>query len=241
MRRPTLLRAITPIALATIFACDDSSRPTDTAMADDRAVSARENGSASTPFAAAQVFFEYNTTDDDLGLQIFLDAEGWDNVRVLDPRLRELVQISARGPLSTLGITELRFESAEPEPAEVLARFRPGTYEFRGRTVEGDQLLSMPMLSHDFTPRPTIRPSNGETVDPSRLVVTWNAPGAERVEIIIEHPETGHSFDVIVPGTVSRLDVPPQFLTRGTTYKIEILSYSPNGNRTIVESTFVTS
>jgi hypothetical protein len=72
-------------------------------------------------------------------------------------------------------------------------------------------------------------------------VVTWNAPGAERVEIIIEHPLTGHSFDVIVPGTVSRLDVPQQFLARGTTYKIEILSYSPNGNRTIVESTFMTS
>jgi hypothetical protein len=37
------------------------------------------------PFADAEVFFEFNTTDNDLGLQVFLDAEGWRQVKISDP------------------------------------------------------------------------------------------------------------------------------------------------------------
>lgn len=192
------------------------------------------------PFDDAEVFFEFNTTANDLGLQIFLDAQGWKKVRVSDPRTHEIVQIMAEGSLSELGITELRFESAEPSPAEVLAMFPPGDYEFRGRTVEGDRLVSEATLSHDFLSAPSFSPSNGDVVDPNNTVVTWSAPGAERVEIILENADLGHVFDVIVSGSITSLNVPPQFLRPGTEYKIEILAIAENGNRTIVESTFVT-
>lgn len=196
-----------------------------------------ENGTR-IPFADAEVFFEFNTTDNDLGLQIFLDAEGWRKVKVADPDKRKIVQIMAEGTLSKLGITELRFESAEPSPAEVLALFPPGEYEFRGKTVEGERLASTAELSHDFLPAPTFSPSDGDAVDPNNTVVTWNAPGAEQVEVIIENGDG--TFDVIVPGSVTSLNVPPQFLEPGTEYKIEILAVAENGNRTIAESTFVT-
>jgi hypothetical protein len=46
---------------------------------------------------------------------------------------------------------------------------------------------------------------------------------------------------VTLPASARRLKVPPQFLTPGQEYKIEILAISENGNRTIVESTFRTS
>ena len=55
---------------------------------------------------------------------------------------------------------------------------------------------------------------------------------------IIENAELGHLFDVTVSSSTTRLSVPPQFLTRGVEYKIEILEIAENVNRTLVESTF---
>lgn len=196
---------------------------------------------AATAFEDAEAFFELNTTATDLGLQIFLDAPGWKRVAVSGPQQQNVFQIQAQGNLSRLGITELRFESAEPAPEEVLALFPPGRYEFTGSTVAGASLASGATLSHDFLPPPTLSPSNGQVVDPTKAVVTWSAPGAKRVEIIIENLELGHVFDVMVSGSTTRLSVPPQFLVRGTEYKIEILAIAENGNRTLVESTFATT
>jgi hypothetical protein len=194
------------------------------------------------PFADAQLFFELNSTDNDLGLQLFLDTDdGWKRVRVLDPSRNDVIEFETAGRLSRLGLTELRFESAEPSPQEVLALFPPGQYRFRGRTVEDDQLASNATLSHDFPPAPTITPSSGEVVDPEDLVVRWTAPEAERVEIIIEQDELEDVFDVIFSGETNRLRIPRQFLQPGLEYKIEILSIAENGNRVISEGTFKTA
>lgn len=96
------------------------------------------------------------------------------------------------------------------------------------------------ILSHEFPVAPTFSPSDGEVVDPKHTVVEWNAPGAELVELIIEQDELGHVLDGTLSGSSKRLRVPPQFLTPGMGYKIEILSISENGNRIIAESTFRT-
>ncbi len=192
------------------------------------------------PFADAEVFFEFNSTDNDLGLQIFLDAEGWRQVKVSDPRKQKIVQIMTEGKLSDLGITELRFESAEPSPAEVLALFPAGEYTFRGKTVEDGKLYSTATLSQDLLPAPTFSPSDGDAVDAGATTVTWNAPGAEQVEIIISNEETDATLDVTVSAPVTSLDIPPQFLQADSEYKIEILSIAENGNKTITESNFVT-
>ncbi len=194
----------------------------------------------SVPFADAELFFEFNSTDNDLGLQLFLDADGWKRVRVLDPGLNEIVFLQARGRLARLGITELRFESAEPSPEEVLSLFPPGEYRFRGRTVERGPLASNVVLSHDLPPAPTFSPSGGKVVDPNDVVVEWKTPGAEQVELIIEQDELGHVLDITVSASTERMRVPRQFLRRGTEYKIEILSIAENGNKTIAESTFRT-
>jgi hypothetical protein len=192
------------------------------------------------PFADAEVFFELNATDRDLGLQVFLDAEGWERVVVADPARERIVALSAEGNLAELGITELRFESAEPAPGPVLDLFPPGTYFFAGRTVGGAVLFGRSALSHDFLPPSTFSPSDGDVVDPDDTVVAWSAPNAELVEVIIESDEVEGVFDVVVPAGTGSLDVPPQFLEAGTTYKIEVLSIAENGNKTIAESTFVT-
>jgi len=235
------------ISLLLLPGCDKSQTPAEPTAASASKVdsgleaAALESSVHGTPFDEAEVFFEFNTTDNDLGFQVFLDAEGWKRVSLTNPAGNSVGRILADGKLAEIGITELRFESAEPSPAEVLARFPAGNYTFRGLTVDGVSLLSRVRLSHRFLARPSITPRNGQVVDPRNTVVRWNAPGAELVEIIIEHPDLGHNFDVIVSGSTTRLTVPPQFLRRGKEYKIEILSIAENGNRTIVESTFRTA
>lgn len=226
-----------------MVACQNDPVATDQAVAaasQNPTASEAEDYEDGEPFDEAEVFFEFNTTDNDLGLQIFLDADGWKQVMVRDPSEHKIVQIAANGPLSEIGITELRFESAEPSPAEVLALFPPGDYEFGGKLVEGGKLFSVATLSHDFLPAPTFSPSDGQVVDLNNTVITWNAPGAERVEIIIENEDLGHLLDVIVSGSTTNLTVPPEFLEPDTEYDLEILAISENGNRTIAESDFVT-
>jgi hypothetical protein len=231
----TLLPLLAALVLAS---CDSGKTPTATEVSSDTDDPELGVQGQAEPFDEAQVFLEYNATANDMGFQLFLDAGGWRALKVVGPDGRVLT-IRAGGPLEELGITELRFESEEPTPEEVLGLFPAGTYRFLGRTVDGEGLLSEPVLSHVLLAPPTFTPTEGQVVDPGNLVVTWNAPGAELVEVIIEDDE-GHVFDVTVDGSVTGLSVPPQFLENDVTYKLEILAISPNGNRTIVEGTFVT-
>ncbi|MGH6690310.1 MAG: hypothetical protein ACREF4_06500 [Gammaproteobacteria bacterium] len=228
--------------------CENPTRPTDSQTGTQESVAAAQGPgdefdlkATGEPFDDAEVFFEFNTTENDLGLQVFVDADGWKRLRVSDPAKRKVVDIMALSNLKELGITELRFESAEPSPAEVLALFPAGQYTLQGKTVDGENLLSLATLSHNFLTPPTFSPANGQTVNPASTVVTWNAPGAVRVEVIIEDANANRVFDVIVPGSTTSLNVPPQFLASGMTWVIEILAIGANGNRTIAESTFVTS
>jgi hypothetical protein len=221
--------------------CEKSPTPTESTVESSQQVPAAvENSAHGKPFEIAQVFFELNTTDNDMGFQVFLDAEGWDRVTVTDPRGNQVTRLLAEGRLAEIGITELRFESAEPSVAEVRSRFPPGEYTFRGHTVEGGTLVSRARLSHSLLAPPTFSPRDGQRVDKDNAVVRWNAPGAEQVEIIIENTDLGHVFDVTVSGSTTRLTIPPQFLRRGTEYTIELLSIADNRNRTIAQSTFRT-
>ncbi len=231
---------ILPLVLLLLPSCDKSPTPTESAVESSQQVAAVENSAQGTPFDIAQVFFELNTTDNDMGFQVFLDAEGWDRVTLTDPRGNQVTRLLAEGKLAEIGITELRFESAEPSPAAVRSRFPSGEYIFRGHTVEGATLVSRARLNHFLLPAPTFSPRNGQLVDKDNTVVRWNAPNADRVEIIIENTDLGHVLDVTVSGSTTRLTVPPQFLRRGREYKIEILAIADNGNRTIAESTFRT-
>jgi hypothetical protein len=246
------VEALAALALVALLACDKPTTPsradadpggpaTDVELQAGDAEGANATGET-VEFADAQLFFELNSTDNDLGLQLFLDTDdGWKRVRVLDPSRQEMLVFETAGELSHLGLTELRFESSEPSPAEVLALFPAGEYRFRGRTVEGDQLASNATLSHEFNPPPTFSPSDGEVVDPKNTIVEWNAPGAEQVEVIIEQDERGDVLDITMSGDVRRLRVPAQFLVPGLEYKLEILSIGENGNRVISESTFETA
>ncbi len=118
------------------------------------------------PYDEAELFFELNNTDGDLGIHALIDAEGWKRLRIEDPMERNMLSIKVIGRLRQQGLTEIFFESAEPvfddlAPADFFARFPEGDYEIKGRTLDGSELGSEVVLTH-LMPAPAAPTVNGE-------------------------------------------------------------------------------
>ena len=97
-------------------------------------------------FEEADLFFELNDTDGDLGLQGFVDGEAWKSLVIAGPETaneeeeKVLMQIWLRNALRRQGLTEFSFESEEPgfdelTPAQFFRRFPQGIYEMEGITL----------------------------------------------------------------------------------------------------------
>ncbi len=112
------------------------------------------------PFDEAEIFFELNNTDGDLGIHALIDGEAWKKLRIEDPREREILNVRVKGRLKKQGLTEIFFESAEPPfesddpeevtltPEEFFERFPAGTYEVSGLTLDGEELESETEVTH---------------------------------------------------------------------------------------------
>lgn len=202
------------------------------------------------PFADARLKIELNATDGDAGLQVFLDGEPWRAVSLYNPAGRKLVEITAKGPLKNYGLTELFSESSEPSfdvfPFEQFKQLFPeGVYTFRGKTIDGKQLLSTARLTHDVPDGPRIvRPRDDAQVSRDHLVVAWKPartpPGVEIVgyQVVVTREEPLRVLSVDLPATARRLPVPPVFLQRGIEYKAEVLAVEASGNQTLTEVAF---
>jgi len=176
----------------------DTANPSLAKAVDDDDLDASGGG---MPFDDSEIFLEFNSTDNDLGVQVFLDGEDWRRVKIFNPRWKRILDIQTKREFRELGLTELRFESAEPSPEEVLDSFEPGTYRFAGRTVDGERLFGMGTLSHELAPAPVFSPSNGEVVDPTNTVIQWDPiAGVESWEIIVANEDTGGEMFVELPG-----------------------------------------
>lgn len=186
-------------------------------------------------FDDSEIFLEWNSTDGDLGVQVFLDGEDWKQLKIVNSAGNQILDIGAHKALAELGLTELRFESAEPSPEEVLELFGPGPYEFIGRSTDNVKLEGDGELFLELLDPPVI------TVVPASGVVNWNAvPGADHYEIIVENEEAGLEFFVQLPGGATSVTIPSEFLEPGTLYKAEVLAVAENGNKTITEMVFST-
>lgn len=105
------------------------------------------------PFDEADIYFELNHTDGDLGIHALIDGDAWKRLQIEDPRGHKLLDIRVYGRLRKQGLTEIFFESAEPSfdelpPARFFARFPEGEYEVEGETLEGEELESTDVLMH---------------------------------------------------------------------------------------------
>ncbi len=115
------------------------------------------------PFDVAEIFFELNNTDGDLGIHALIDGGPWKRLQIEDPHERRMLAVAVRGRLRRQGLTEFFFESAEPTfdelpPATFFRRFPAGTYEVEGLTLNGEELESEAEITHVIPapPNPTV-------------------------------------------------------------------------------------
>ena len=156
------------------------------------------------PFDEAEIFFELNNTDGDLGIHALIDGDAWKKLRIRDPRGRKILDIKVAGRLKKQGLTEIFFESAEPTfeellPEDFFDRFPEGTYEIAGATIEGEELESVTEVTH-LMPAPPEPSVNGipaaadcDAVLPvvsDPVTITWPA-------ITMSHPELGRTGEMI--------------------------------------------
>lgn len=173
---------------------------------------------AEEPFAVANVFFELNNSDGDLGIHALIDGDPWKNLEIEDSKEHEILNINLRGRLRRQGLTELFFESAEPpfesdDPGEVtltperfFRRFPEGEYEISGITLKGDELESTAIVTHLIPAPPMISMSDSDSgpvvvpedcdEDPGPsvsdpIIVSW-AP------VTLSHPDLGRMNEPIV-------------------------------------------
>jgi hypothetical protein len=200
------------------------------------------------PFDIARIFIEYNSTANDLGFHIFLDAEDWKEVEIFNPKWRTIFEVEGKKGFGKLGMTELFFEGAEPSLDDVpledlLALFPEGQYTFFGTTVEGKSLMSRATLTHTVPAGPKV----SAEVDGDSLVISWTAvtgPPAgfpKRPINIVGYQVIVGSFQVTVPASVTSMTVSPEFVASlgSGEHQFEVLAIEAGGNQTITEGSFM--
>ncbi len=214
---------------------------------------AADPGDGESPFSAAEFFIEFNSTDEDVGIQVFLDGERWKNVIIIGPDGSRMLEIAGRGGVETQGLTELFFESGEPSlddvPLDVfLARFPEGEYQFFGQTIEGETLASAATFTHAIPDGPVfVSPAEGAVVDLNDVVISWNPvpdpPDSEivRYELIVEREDPLRVLSMTLSPTVTSVKVPPEFLIPGAEHNFEVLARETSGNQTLSSSFFETA
>ncbi len=109
----------------------------------------------------AQLYFELNDTDGDLGIHGKADGDAWKRMKIEAPNERTLLNIWVRSKLKRQGLTELFFESSEPtfdelDPEVFFARFPEGVYEWEGLTLDGKESEGEMLLSHIIPAAPVV-------------------------------------------------------------------------------------
>jgi hypothetical protein len=104
------------------------------------------------------VFFEFNSTDCDVGIQFFWDGPAWKWMIVKDEHRRAVLDVFPLQQVRAVGLTEGRFEGDEPKVIEngecdltnsgilgaiedFIRQYKDGEYTFKGKAVEERCLL----------------------------------------------------------------------------------------------------
>lgn len=216
-------------------------------------------------FTEAEIFFELNDTDGDLGLHASIDGGTWTHLMITGPNGDELLNIASQGAAQSQGFTQLAFESAEPPfedlpPSTFFARFPAGIYVIQALAQGGGTFSSNATLSHVLAaPAANIRlsgvlaPENCDAKPLPRvvppLVIDWDPVTTSHAEIGASGPVTisryqvfveqgAAKFSVDLPPTVTQVEVPSGVLAGGGIFKFEIIARTAAFNNTAVESCF---
>ena len=220
-------------------------------------------------FSEAELFFELNDTDGDLGIHASIDGGPYKVLEIEDPKEFTILKITALGRLAKQSLTQLFIESAEPSfdelaPEVFFSRFPAGVYEISGTTYQGEEFEATVKLSHVLAaPVDNVivntEPAAEDCDDPSLPVVSepitidWDP-------VTQSHPEIGKSgpvkivryqffveqgdlkFSVDLPPTQTKFPVPSKIIALGDTdepFKFEIIARTATGNNTAIENCFI--
>jgi hypothetical protein len=241
-------------AVATGFAL--ATAPTATLTAADAGIAA-----AAVPLETSTMIIEYNASARDIGVQFFIDSEGWQAVRIFDPRGVEIFNAETGGRLTRQGGgTELFLESVEPELAELslrtfFNRFPAGIYTFKARDVDGNLQVGSARFSHRLPAGPVlitpVPSGDAECANkvPIPVTVAWEPVTTSTFglpinivgyEVIVEN-DADVTLDFKFPADVLQLTVPDGLLKPGADYIFEVLAVAEGGNQTITEGCFSTA
>jgi hypothetical protein len=220
---------------------------------------------APVPLKDAKLNIEHNATDRDTGFQGFVDSEGWRRLDVRGPS-GEVLTFKGSGSLGKLGLTELFFETVEPENADtpirnMLAKLPEGMYRIAGPAQENGKRVGRTegraWLTHDIPEGPRlISPAEGATVPTRGLVAEW-APVSKTItgkpvriiayQLIVETDVEPHrhmigkfGLSMYLPPSVTSINVPDGFLESATAYNWEVLAIERSGNQTLSSGSFKT-
>jgi len=227
----------------------------------DQANAAKAHPIRAVPLEAATMIIEFNSSARDVGVQFFLDSEGWTSIEIRDPQGIELFSSESAGRLTRQGGgTELFLESVEPELvdlpfAQFFHRFPEGTYHLRGRTTDGEVTFGSAAFTHNIPAGPEVLspvgPGGNCAADvPIPVVVAWNPVSTsyfgdpidiKGYEVIVEN-DFDTNFDVHMPAEQgTQLTVSSEVLKPGHDYIFEVLAIEEGGNQTITEGCFSTA
>ena len=214
--------------------------------------------------SAAKLLIEHNATDEDTGFQGFIDGDPYNVVTITGPDDELIMTITALGGLFDFGLTELFFETSEPENAEVpiddvLDRLEEGTYTVHGELVDAEEDRRLATFTHDIPAGPElISPADGsEGVDPESTVVSWNTVTEdidgdditivgyqviveEEVDVAFPSGFAQPVFSVYLPAGATSVSVPAAFMNDDACYAWEVLAIEISGNQTLSSAEFET-
>jgi hypothetical protein len=162
-------------------------------------------------FEEADIYFELNNTDRDLGIHGKVDGGPWKKIWLQDSRGRKLMKVTARGRLRKQGVTELFFESAEPtfdelRPEDFFNRFPEGIYKIFGISEDGNLLVGRSLIRHVMPAPPDGIDISGTSINPETVDCDEEAPEVtpeDNGDVVISwapvdssHPELGKSGPV---------------------------------------------
>jgi hypothetical protein len=229
----------------------------------DGCAAAPQPGVEAPRLTKAKLLIEHNATDEDTGFQGFADGDPWNELSISGPG-GTIARVTPEGGLFDFGMTELFFETSEPENAvvpidDVLARLPEGTYTFRGLMVGSGEGTLTATLTHDIPagPRLLTPVADAQDVDPAGTTVSWEPVTVDidgepiqivGYQVIVEedapllfpqgfaHPV----FSIYLPAAATSVTVPVEFMRAGTDYKYEVLAIEISGNQTLASAAFAT-
>jgi hypothetical protein len=218
------------------------------------------------PLKEAKLNIEHNATDEDTGFQGAIDSEGWKRLDVTGPDGEIILTLRGRGELGKLGLTELFFETVEPENADVpiedmLAILPEGNYTISGPAIEVGESMGKTegtaLLTHVIPKGPTLlSPAEGATIPTIGQVASWGEVTKTITEddvtiiayqLIIEKDVPPHphmigklGLSMYLPASITSIAIPDGFLEAKTAYNWEVLAIEESGNQTLSSGTFQT-